>query len=179
MLSRIEYDKGHFDLIKAFSLLSEKNKKKFKVFFIGPVDNFNLKKIELYINELNLNKFIKITGFLNYDSLQIINNLDIVLSLTKTFEGFGLSIAESLLAKKNVIATDVGAIKEFLNKKNSRLIKPNNIKAIYHSLLDIIENKRKWKKKNLNGYNIIKNKFSSEITARNYFKYFETDTTKK
>ena len=48
------------------------------------------------------------------------------LSLTRDYEGFGLTIGESMVAGTPVIATDVGAVKEFLNHKNGTLIKVNN-----------------------------------------------------
>ena len=34
-------------------------------------------------------------------------------SLTRDYEGFGLTIGESMVAGTPVIATDVGAVKEF------------------------------------------------------------------
>ena len=51
-----------------------------------------------------------------------LKNLDLTLSLTKDFEGFGYSIAESLYVETPVIATSVGGVKE-LNNKVANIIK--------------------------------------------------------
>ena len=114
----------------------------FKIFFIGPINHYNKQLINLKLRKLGLKKFFKITGFIKCDSSKIMKKLDIVFSLTKSFEGFGLSIAEALLAKKPVIATKVGGVTEFLNNNNSKLIEPNNKKAIKSSIIDFYNNKK-------------------------------------
>ena len=48
------------------------------------------------------------TGFINKDSREIISNYDLLISPTREFEGFGLSIAESLFVQVPVISTKVG-----------------------------------------------------------------------
>ena len=173
ILSRVETGKGHYDMIEAFSRLSENMKKNFQVFFVGPLDANELKKINKNLKKLNLNKFFKVTGFLNCDSLHIIKKLDLVLSLSTSFEGFGLSIAEALMAKKPIVATKVGAVTEFLNNKNSKLINPGNINQIKYSLEDFYKNKKKWKSKALIGHKTIIKKFTSEITAKKYIENFK------
>tara|TARA_B110000211_G_scaffold60403_1_gene68120 strand:+ start:2949 stop:4169 length:1221 start_codon:yes stop_codon:yes gene_type:complete len=173
ILSRVETGKGHYDMIEAFSRLSENMKKNFQVFFVGPLDANELKKINKNLKKLNLNKFFKVTGFLNCDSLHIIKKLDLVLSLSTSFEGFGLSIAEALMAKKPIVATKVGAVTEFLNNKNSKLINPGNINQIKSSLEDFYKNKKKWKGKALIGHKTIIKKFTSEITAKKYIENFK------
>lgn len=175
MLSRIEYNKGHYDLVKAIYKLPDKLKKKFKVYLIGPVDNYNFNKITMILKKLKLEELFKITNYIECDSLKLIKKMDILLSLTKTFEGFGLSIAEALLAKKPVLATNVGAVSEFLNNNNSKLIKPNKVDEIVDSLINFYKNKNKWKNKALNGHRLIKEKFTSDITAQKYIKIFEAN----
>ena len=173
ILSRVETGKGHYDMIEAFSRLSENMKKNFQVFFVGPLDANELKKINKNLKKLNLNKFFKVTGFLNCDSLHIIKKLDLVLSLSTSFEGFGLSIAEALMAKKPIVATKVGAVTEFLNNKNAKLINPGNINQRKFSLEDFYKNKKKWKSKALIGHKTIIKKFTSEITAKKYIENFK------
>ena len=97
--------------------------------------------------------------------------MDLLLSLTKDFEGFGLSVAESFLANTPVLATKVGGITEFLNDKNSILIKPNNQKELKLSLIKFVKNPMKYKKKSMVGKKIIYEKFNSEKMAQN-FKFF-------
>ena len=47
----------------------------------------------------------------------ILKKIDLLISLTKDFEGFGLSLAEALSVKTPVLSTRVGGVTEFLNKK--------------------------------------------------------------
>lgn len=173
MLSRVEKNKGHYDLINAFYNLSSHLKKKIKVFFIGPIDELNFKKLNILLSKFQLHQNFQITGFLNCDSLKIIKKLDLIISLTKNFEGFGLSIAEALAAKKPVLSTNVGAVTEFLNNKNSKLIPPNNLNIIKNSLEDFYYNEKKWKKRAIIGYKKIIKNFSSENTAKKYFDIFD------
>lgn len=171
ILSRIEYYKGHYDLVEALHLMPPKFRKKIKVFFIGPVKKEELKKIKKKIEFYKLNNLFKITGFINCSNLEILKKLDLVISLTKTFEGFGLSMAEALMMKKPVLATKVGAITEFLNSKNSKLIKVEKKYELLNALIDFIKNKKKWNLRALDGHKHIMKNFTSEITARKYFNH--------
>ena len=66
-----------------------------------------------YINKLkrserkNLEKYFRFTGYIDIKSSIILRKLDLLVSLTKDFEGFGLSLAEAL-AKTPVLAIKVG-----------------------------------------------------------------------
>ena len=177
ILSRIEDEKGHYDLIDVFSLLPSKFKNKLKVFFIGPAKKDELIKVKDILKLNNLDKYFKITGYIKSNSLEIFQKLDLVLSLTKTFEGFGLSIAEALMAKKPVLVTKVGAVTEFLNHKNSTLIKPNNKNEILESLKNFIKNKKKWDLKAIEGHKHIIKNFTAEITAKKYYNHINSKKT--
>ena len=85
MLSRIEEYKGQIDLVEGFSRLSEKNKSRFKVFLIGDGSEKELLKLKQIINSKRLNRYFKIIGRINEDSLLILNNLDLFFSLTRDF----------------------------------------------------------------------------------------------
>ena len=78
----------------------------------------------------------------------IIGNLDILVSLTRDFEGFGYSLAEAMAYSVPIISTNVGGSKEFLNKKNANIVKPYDPKGISLMIIDYFQNtKKKWKKK--------------------------------
>ena len=142
-----------------------------RVFFIGPAKKEELNKVFEKLKRYKLENYFKITGFIKSNSLEIFQKLDLVLSLTRTFEGFGLSIAEALMAKRPVLVTRVGAVTEFLNNKNSTLISPNNKKEILLSLKDFVKNKKNWDLKAINGHKHIMKNFTAEVTAKKYLNH--------
>ena len=170
MLCRIEEYKGQIDLVEGFSRLPEKKKSRFKVFLIGDGSEKELLKLKQRINIKRLNKYFKIIGRINEDSLVILNNFDLFLSLTRDFEGFGYSIAESLYVGVPVISTKVGGTVEFLNNQNSYLIKPKDPKTITKLLINFIAHRKSWKKKAKKGKKLIISKFNSEEMGKKFYK---------
>ena len=77
MLAR-EKNKGHYDFIDAFYLLPKLSKDRFRIFFIGPIDNNEFKKIKNRLKDLSLENYFKITGFIKSKSLNILINLDLL-----------------------------------------------------------------------------------------------------
>ena len=172
MLSRIEDYKGHLNMIYSFSKLSDKEKKKFKVFFIGNGDTIFIKKINNVIAQNNLNKYFQIINYLKIDNYTILNNFDITISLTKDFEGFGYSVAESLFVKTPVISTNVGGTKELLNNKVANIVKPNDNKGVVNCLRDFLLRKNKWKNKAKLGRKRIIKYFNSEKMSNEFLRNF-------
>lgn len=172
MLSRIEDYKGHLNLIYSFSKLTDKEKKQFKVFFIGNGNPIFIKKINNMISLKNLDKYFQIINYLKIDSYTILNNFDITVSLTKDFEGFGYSVAESLFVKTPVISTNVGGLKEILNDKVANIVKPNDNIGVVKSLRDFLLRKNKWKIKAKLGRKRIIEYFNSEKMSNEFLKNF-------
>ncbi len=168
MLSRIEEYKGHLDLIHSFTKLSTKEKNKFKVFFIGNGDSIFLRKVNDAIRDNNLKKYFQIINYINIDSYTILNNFDITVSLTKDFEGFGYSIAESLFVKTPVISTNVGGTKEFLNSKVANIVKPHDNIGVARELKNFLLKKKIWRNKAKLGRKMIIEHFNSEKMSK-YF----------
>jgi glycosyltransferase involved in cell wall biosynthesis len=88
--------------------------------------------------------------------------------LTKDFEGFGLTIAESMIVETPVIATNVGAVSEFVDQKICHIIRPESPEDIAESVMDILNNKDKTHKMTILAKNSIK-KFNGESMSRNFF----------
>ena len=169
MLARIQEYKGQLDLIEGFSKLSKKMKSKYVVYLIGRGTDKDEKILKSKISDYKLKPYIKHIKYINVDSLLILKNLDLYFSLTRDFEGFGYSIAESLYMEVPVVSTKVGGVVEFLNKDNSELIKPNDIKSITKLLEKFPLNKKKWKKKAIQGKKLIIKKFNSEEMSRKFY----------
>ncbi len=145
IVSRLEPYKGHEDLCVAFSRLPYEFKSKINIFFIGPYSNEYKTKISNLILALNIKKYILFTGYLSESSQEIISNLDLLLSLTRNFEGFGISLAEAMSMKIPILATKVGAITEFLNEKNAYLIEPSSSSQIAEAIINFVNHNNLWK----------------------------------
>ena len=146
-------------------------KKKIKIYLIGTGKKKYIDQIKLEIKNNGLEEYFKITGYVDCSSLIILSRLDLLISLTRDFEGFGITCAQALLMKKPILATNVGAISEFLDDKNAKLIKPNNIREIKMAILDFINNQGKWERKALKGNRLIKEKFDISKTSKKYYSY--------
>ena len=69
-----------------------------------------------------------------------------------------------------VISTKVGGVTEYLNRKNSELIKPMETKKLTELLKNFKKDRRKWKTKIAYGKKLISYKYNSEIMSEKYFK---------
>ena len=173
MLSRIEPNKGQEILIDIFSELPKEKKKKVKIYFIGNGSKKYIEKLKIKLKNFKIHNKFEFTGYVNIESSIILKKLDLLVSLTKDFEGFGLSLAESLSVNTPVLATKVGAVKEFLNNKNSILIEPNNKKQLKSAILKFVKNPKKYKHQGILGGKLIKRSFNSEKMAQNYKIFFK------
>jgi glycosyltransferase involved in cell wall biosynthesis len=172
MLSRIESYKGQEDLIKGFSKLPKNTQNKLKIYFIGDGSKKEVEKLKKLISINNLDSYFIFTGYIDCESTLIVSKLDLLVSLTRTFEGFGLSIVEAMSVGTPVLATKVGAITEYLNQDNSKLVDASNIEQITNALNDFVTNKNSWDKKTETAKNVAMKNFTSEIMANNYLNHF-------
>ena len=105
---------------------------------------------------------------MNINSQKILSSLDLLVSPTKDFEGFGLSIAESIIVGTPISASKVGGVPEFFKNQYGRLIKPKNYNQLKEAIEDFYFNKKKWV------YNINKTKkkfrkhYNNEVMAKKY-----------
>lgn len=127
MVSRLSSDKGHEDLIMAFSKLPFRYKEKMIIIIAGEDEEGQKLKLKNLAFNLNLENKIEFLDYVDLDSKKIILSLDLLLSLTKSFEGFGLSIAEAMSVGTPILATDVGGVSEFFSDKYGKLIKSGEI----------------------------------------------------
>ena len=139
---------------------------------VGEDERDQKKKLKNLVANLNLENSIEFLDYVDLDSKKIILSLDLFLSLTRSFEGFGLSIAEAMSVGIPILATDVGAVSEFFNNDCGKLIKPNQIEKIKDSLIDFCDNKKDWDNKAQFAKKKIEKYFNSEIMGTNYMNHF-------
>ena len=174
MVSRLSPDKGHEDLIKAFSKLPFEYKKKMIIVVVGEDEGNQKEKLKNLVANLNLENSIEFLDYVDLDSKKIILSLDLFLSLTRSYEGFGLSIAEAMSVGTPILATDVGAVSEFFNNNCGKLIKSGQIEDIKNSLIDFCDHKKDWEKKAQIAKDRIEKYFNSEIMGNNYINHLSS-----
>jgi glycosyltransferase involved in cell wall biosynthesis len=173
VLSRLEYSKGHLDLIEAFKYLPKKIREKFKVHFVGKGDQKFVEFLKKKVADSNLNNIFKFKGYINEESRKILSKYDLLISPSRDFEGFGLSIAESLSVGVPVISTKVGGVLDYLDNKNSILVKAKSPRSLASSIQLFLTNRIKYEKKAIVGKKLIQNSFSEDKMAHNYVKHLK------
>ena len=171
MLSRLSPDKGHEDLIIAFSKLPFVYQKKMNIIIVGEDEQGQKKKLKNLILNLNLDNKIEFLDYVDMDSKKIILSFDLILSLTRKYEGFGLSIAEAMSVGTPILATDVGGVREFFNNDCGKLIKSGEVEEIKNSLMNFCDHKKNWDDKAKIAKARIEKYFNAEIMGNNYMKH--------
>ena len=167
ILGRIEAYKGHFDLISAFSRLDECDQLKIFILIIGKGEESEVERLKQYAKNVKNGNRIIFTGFISENSQTIIKSLDLLIMASRSFEGFGLTIAEAMSVKVPVIATNVGAVSEFVSQSMVTLINPGDVHQLSNAIIDFITNNLSWKEKANYAYlEVIK--FSSKKMAKEY-----------
>ncbi len=84
-----------------------------------------------------------------------------VFCLPTNEEPFGIVLLEAMAHKLPVVATDIGAIPDFiLNEENGYRVKPNNVEQLTNALVNLIGNPEKCRKFGERGCNIITERYS-------------------
>jgi glycosyltransferase involved in cell wall biosynthesis len=141
MLGRLESYKGHDDLLCGLSLLPQDVLGKINVKFIGAYSEDDYERVQDLINKLHLQDVVKIDGYVDEEITNIIADLDLLAMLTKTFEGFGLSIIEALHQNVPVLATNVGVIPELYPSGGELIVDVGDYDGIAHAIKKVVSNK--------------------------------------
>ena len=178
IIGRIEDYKGHKDLIYAFSRMPEEIKIKNRIIIIGKGKDNVVSDLKKFIKNLDIEDHVNFTGFLSNKIEDIIRNLDLVVMPTRSFEGFGYAIAESMSAGTPVLSSKIGAVEEYLSLKEGGLFESGNIDDLTNNLIDFNNNKDQWitraeiaKKKINNNFDSVK--ISEQFREHILLKYLD------
>lgn len=129
-VGQLSSHKGHDNAIKAFSIIAKKYPKA-KLLIAGggrPEDLNNLKNL---VSELGIADRIHFTEKQVSNINEVYRASDLVLSLTKVGEAFGLVPFESSILGTPFLAPKFGAVTEFIHDmENGRLVDTNNVEEI-------------------------------------------------
>lgn len=149
IIGRLVEQKGHYVLINALANVDFD----FELIIIG--DGEKRDELEKLVSDLKLNDKIKFLGAVD-SVVNAIYDVDVIVQ-PSLWEGFGISVAESIAASKFVIASGVDGILDIIeNHKNGLLFNVGNI--------DDLTNKLNWVNKNrMEAIKIASNAFESSL----------------
>ncbi|MFQ7000886.1 MAG: glycosyltransferase family 4 protein [Clostridium sp.] len=137
MVGRITKQKASDTFIK---VAYEVKKKINNAYFIIVGDGEDRKELIKLINKLKLTNDVLITGWIE-DPYKYIETFDIAMLLSR-WEGFGLAIAEYMIAEKPIIATNVDAIPNLIdNQENGILVDIDAIDETVDNIINLYEDK--------------------------------------
>lgn len=142
LIGRISRLKGHKWLLSTYvnKLFEFQN---IKILFVGsPVEGqeYYLTEIEQFIIDNKLENKVKIIPFTK-ELVKIWAVTDVVVMPSTEKESFGLVAVEAMLAKKPVVASNHGGLKEIIiNNETGFLVEPNNENQLAETIITLIEN---------------------------------------
>ena len=152
-VGRFSKSKGIEQILDVFYKLKKKNYN-LKLILIG--DGPLLQFIKNFINNNHLEKDIILPGRLTHDMICYYYNVSSVLINLGVTAGLANVIIEAIASKLPVITTNAGASREYVGNKlkNGILVESMNVKEIQEAIIEILENKEKYKN---SGENILEN----------------------
>ncbi|HFE9686364.1 glycosyltransferase family 4 protein [Clostridium perfringens] len=167
----ISEEKGQIKLIEALNMLPNNIKKELEVDFIGKGDNEYKNLIINKVNEFRLREFINFKGYIKNISKNL-SNYDIGIICSEG-EPFGRVTVEYMSAGLCVIAANTGASPEIIeNNIDGFLYDNKNISDLADKIENIVRNKQIIKKVGNNAIKAAKEKFSTDINAKNIYKLY-------
>lgn len=136
-VGRLREVKNHKLLIDAIKILVDK-KVDVNLLIIG--EGRLKKELQKYIDEKNLNNYIKLVGY--YSNPFPILSMCNIFCLSSLSEGFNLSMSEACALGIPFVSTDVGGASEILNVAECGVISNNNAEEYASKIYELIENKQ-------------------------------------
>ena len=133
MVGRISRQKSPDIFVKAARKIKDNIP---NAFFIIVGDGDESEEILQLITKLNLEESFLITGWVD-NPMEYIQIFDLAMLISR-WEGFGLAIAEYMVSKKPIVATDIDAIPNLIKHDESGyLAKVDNIDTVVRGALKI------------------------------------------
>jgi glycosyltransferase involved in cell wall biosynthesis len=89
-----------------------------------------------------------------------------IFCLPTKLEPFGIVFIEAMSYKLPVVATNIGAIPDFImNNQNGYLVEPNNVQQLATALIDLLDNPKKCQAFGERSYEVVTEKYTWENTG--------------
>lgn len=148
-------------------IIDNYNNVKFMLVGDGPLKE----EVQSRINALGLKEQIIITGWVENPG-DYIEKIDIGVLLSR-WEGFGLVLAEYMMHKKPIVATNVGAIPSIIDHDvNGYLVELDSAQKAAEAVMKLIIDKEKCTKFGENGYIKVKKYYTAERLGEEHLKLY-------
>jgi len=144
IVGRVQPYKGHEDVIFAMSRLKEKQIRHLKLVVIGAGDDEELERLRRLADRFAIADRVCFLGYVPGNPTDLIAQLDLLVVATRSFEGFGLTLAEAMHVGTPVLATRVGGIPEFVDESTGMLVNPGSPEEISVALNDFLVENDMW-----------------------------------
>ena len=139
VVGRLEKQKGHLCLLRAFSELIRSHGNLFLI-IIG--DGTLRNEIDLFIEKNHLKSYVVVRGNLPHGA-DLYDGIDIYIQ-PSLLEGCSITLLEAMGTGIPIIASDVGGPKELIiPNKTGLLVPPNDPAALKAAILGLMDNKKK------------------------------------
>jgi len=176
MIARIDLkQKRQQDFIESVVIVLKKFPKAYFLIVGGtsnPYEEKQKRELENLIKENGLSDKVILTGFLP-DLKNLLLNIEIFV-LPSLKEGVPAAILEAMVAKKPVIATNIGGIPEVIvDGGTGFLVPPQNPQVLAEKIIYLLKNPQIAKEMGEKGYQRIKSYFTLEKMAREHEKLYD------
>ncbi len=173
--ARLVPDKAQDIVVEAAIKLLDSGYKFSLLLVGGPLDTpYSSKLLEL-IESANVSQFIRFIGPVE-DTRPYIRISDVVINSRRAAEPFGLSIVESLLMERPVLAYELGGPLETVSDEYTGwLIKTPSVNGYRDGIVRALEARKHWLEMGIRGRVLSLSKYSIEATAQSYLEIVGAD----
>lgn len=181
-IAYISKAKGALDIVKSIPIILSKYSGDFELILCGqgvdiernitfiPDPNYGYSKILKFIEENQLDKYIKILGPVDEKTKNSLFRKSHLFLFPSYSDGCGLVVLEAMSYGLPVIVTPVGALAEILKEGiNCLFVKPGDYKGLAEKILFLMNNPDIRNNLSKNNRNLICERFNTEIFCKNLF----------
>jgi len=177
-ISRIDTNKGHDFLLKAFDFV-RKEIKDVDLVIGGGSPKPKQREIGLYdkmrkiINEKGMEDRVRLIGYVPDELMPTYYQQSEMFVLPSLFEPFGMTTQEAMSCGRPVVASKFGGIRNvIINGENGILVDPSKPHEFAEAILKLIKNKELSEKIGMQAYKTCQEEFSWEAIADRFLNFY-------
>jgi len=177
-LSRIDENKGHEVLLKAFDLVRRKVSDIQLVIGGGspapkPREVKILNKIHRIIEECGMHDLVHVIGYVPDEKMRALYKRARLFVLPSTFEPFGMTALEAMACRTPAVVSKFAGIAEFLHDHRDCIITdPANQEEFSAAIVEVLENRELGERIGKAGLTLVRDRFSWEAIAEKHIKFY-------